>query len=264
MFFGCAILIANNSSTHDSISQDTVLLAVIEKAAGKLPKEYLNTVFSDTAVRIHSEIPERFAKPYEKKSWEEYRKLFVTETKINNGIQFHNENRETVHAAAKVFGIDEYIIISIVGVESNYGAHHSEFSVFNSLYTQIQTMPKRQKWATNQMVEYLIFCHNDSINPQEIGGSYAGAFGYGQFIPSSFVAYAVDFNKDGVRNPVDWEDVLGSVANYLKKNGYEAGSKDFDRKSKNWKSVYSYNHSDNYVNAIIELRNAIKRGVETK
>ena len=263
MFFLSTVLFANDSIKADSILQDDALLAVTEKAAGILPEEYLYTVFSDTAIRVYPEIPERFAKPYEAKPWEEYRKIFITEKRINGGIRFHNENREIIHAVAEAFGVDEYLIISIVGVESNYGATHSRFSVFNSLYTQIHTMPKRKKWATNQMVKYLAYCYEDKINPQDIGGSYAGAFGFGQFIPSSFVAYAVDFNKDGVRSPFEWADVLGSVANYLKQNGYDSRSKDFSKKTKIWKSIYAYNRSDNYVGAVIELRNAIKKGVET-
>jgi len=244
--------------------QDTAYIAVVGKAAGSLPQGYLESVFSDPAVTVHQEIADRFAKPYEAKPWKEYRAIFITEPRIQGGIDFHNENRETVHAIAKKYGLDEYLIISILGVESNYGYNHGQYSVFNALYTQIHIVPRRTNWAAAEMVKYLKFCYEDSIDPQTIRGSYAGAFGLGQFIPSSYTAYAEDYNNDGVRDPFDTGDALASIAHYLKQNGFVSRSRDYTRKSKNWKAIYAYNHSENYVNVIIELRNEIKKGVEQK
>jgi membrane-bound lytic murein transglycosylase B len=131
--------------------------------------------------------------------------------------------------------------------------------VFNSLYTQIHEMPRRAKWASKELAEFIKYCFNDQLDPQEIGGSYAGAFGYGQFIPSSFNNYSVDFNEDGVRQPYDWPDVLGSIANYLRRNGYKPNSTNYEKDGDIWKSIYAYNHSDNYVMAVLELTSEIKK-----
>ena len=97
--------------------------------------------------------------------------------------------------------VDAVLILSIVGVESNFGRHKGKFTVFNSLYTQIAKMPGRSKWAQKELIAYLAFCYKDNIPPHSIKGSYAGAFGYGQFIPSSFNTYAIDGYSDGVRQP---------------------------------------------------------------
>ena len=154
--------------------------------------------------------------------------------------------------------MDPFIILSIAGIESNYGRHYKGFTVFNSLYTQIHEMPKRAKWASNELASYLEYCYKDNVDPQSIEGSYAGAFGFGQFIPSSFNRYSVDFDDDGVRRPHDWPDVLGSIANYLVKNGYNPGSKNYAEGGDIWKSVWAYNHSDNYVMAVLGLAEKIR------
>ena len=159
--------------------------------------------------------------------------------------------------------MDPFIVVTIAGVESNYGVHHSQFSVFNSLYTQIQEMPRRSKWATRELAEFLKYCYNDKLDPQEIGGSYAGAFGFGQFIPSSFTRYSIDYNNNGVREPYSWPDVLGSIANYLRMNGYGPGSNNYEEDGDIWKSIYAYNHSDNYVMAVLELTEEIRKRAKT-
>ena len=204
------------------------------------------------------EIPERFAKPYEKKSWEQYKKLFIKESRIVAGVKFYSENKDLIMQVAERYNVDPFIILSIAGIESNYGKHYKGFTVFNSLYTQIHEMPKRAKWASKELASYLEYCFKDNVDPQSIEGSYAGAFGFGQFIPSSFNRYSVDFDNDGVRRPHDWPDVLGSIANYLIKNGYVPGSSNYSKGGDIWKSVWAYNHSDNYVMAVLGLTEKIR------
>ena len=80
------------------------------------------------------------------------------------------------------YKVDPFIIVTIAGIESNYGVHHSQYTVFNSLYTQIHEIPRRAKWASKELAEFLKYCFNDHLDPQEVGGSYAGAFGFGQFM----------------------------------------------------------------------------------
>ena len=93
----------------------------------------------------------------------------------------------------------QFQLVSIVGIETNYGKRYAEHSVFNSLYTQTINFPKRSAWATKEIFELLLYSKEEKINPFSLYGSYAGAFGYGQFIPSSFNKLSIDYNKDGIK-----------------------------------------------------------------
>ena len=240
---------------------DIAYAKVLEKLNGSVPESFVQEAFLHPELKIHKEIADRFARPYEKKSWVEYRKIFVKESRIIAGAKFYKENKKLITDISESYKVNPFIIVTIAGVESNYGIHHSQFSVFNSLYTQIHEMPRRSKWATRELAEFLKYCYNDKLDPQEIGGSYAGAFGFGQFIPSSFTTYSVDYNNNGVREPYSWPDVLGSIANYLRMNGYKPDSGDYQKDGDIWKSIYAYNHADNYVMAVLELNDEIKQRV---
>ena len=245
-----------------SQSGDNILDAIRSDAEEKgIPKSYLENTFSHKSIQTHDKIVERFARPYEKQSWTNYRKLFITDSRIKKGTHFYTENQETLNTIAKNIKVDPFLILSIVGVESNYGRHKGEFTVFNALYTQIAKMPRRAKWAKKELIEFLIYCYNDNIPPHSIKGSYAGAFGYGQFIPSSFNAYAADGNGDGIRKPYEWSDVFASVGNYLAKNGYPVNN--HSDQEKVYQSVFAYNHADNYVKAVLELRDKLKKNILT-
>ena len=245
-----------------SQNEDNILADIRSDAEAKgIPKSYMENAFSHKGIQIHDKILERFARPYEKQSWTNYRKLFITDSRIKKGTQFYTENQGTLNAIAKNIKVDPFLILSIVGVESNYGLHQGEFTVFNALYTQIAKMPRRAKWAKKELIEFLIYCYNDNIPPHSIKGSYAGAFGYGQFIPSSFNTYAADGNGDGIRKPYDWSDVFASVGNYLAKYGYPVNNPSDQEKV--YQSVFAYNHADNYVKAVLELRDEIKKNILT-
>ena len=253
------IFLLSISYANDSLLDDLAYQLVVERINKKLvPITYIDKVFKNEKIERHDKIPERFAKPYEKKSWDQYKKLFIKESRIVAGTKFYSDNRDLVLRVSKIYGVDPFIILSIAGIESNYGKHYKGFTVFNSLYTQIHDMPKRAKWASKELASYLEYCYKDGIDPQSIEGSYAGAFGFGQFIPSSFNRFSVDFDGDGVRRPHDWPDVLGSIANYLIKNGYKTGSINYREGGDIWKSVWAYNHSDNYVMAVLGLSEKIR------
>ena len=242
------------------LSDDLAYRMVSDHLRGKnIPDAYVRESFTHDELKIHPEIAERFAKPYEKKTWEEYQKIFIKESRIAGGAKFYQENSDLINMVAGEYKVDPFIVVTIAGIESNYGSHHSQFSVFNSLYTQIHEMPKRAKWASKELAEFIKYCFNDQLDPQEIGGSYAGAFGFGQFIPSSFNRFSIDFNEDGVRQPYDWPDVLASIANYLRRNGYNPNSSNYEKNGDIWKSIYAYNHADNYVMAVLELTEKIRK-----
>jgi len=240
---------------------DDPILSIIRSDAIKMgiPEAYLDKTFSYSKIEIHDSILDRFARPYEKKTWGEYRKLFVTKNRINEGAKFYKSHGGVLNEISTELKVDPFLILSIIGVESNFGRHKGKFTVFNALYTQISKMPRRSKWAQKELVAYLSYCYKDNIPPHSIVGSYAGAFGYGQFIPTSFKSYAKDGNGDGIRQPFVWPDVFASIANYLVKNGYPVN--DQSDATKVYKAVYAYNHADNYVKAILELREELNKKI---
>ncbi len=227
-----------------------------------VPATYAWQVFSNPGIKIEPNISERFSRPAEKMDYTDYRRIFVNSNRIDGGVKFYEEHQELLHRVAQKYGVDPYLILSFVGVETQYGSYASSYPVINSLHTIIHTLPRRAKWAEDEMVAWFMICRMDGLGPLDVKGSYAGAFGYGQFMPTSFKRYAVDMDGDGIREPFEWADVMASIANYLLKRGkYQIGSNDFSENSANWRAVYKYNPSKNYVKVVLELRSELQQAI---
>ena len=183
----------------------------------------LDTVFRD-AVRS-DRILAAMSRPAEKaKPWYEYRKHFLTEARISGGIEFWRLNAEWLDEAARVYGVPAEIIVAIIGVETYYGRVAGSYRVIDALSTLAFDYPARSPFFTSELKHYLILARDQGLDPTELKGSYAGAMGFGQFMPSSYREYARDFDGDGIvdiwENPVD---AIGSVANYFKQHGWRTG-----------------------------------------
>ena len=262
LFLFISLLISEEMGLREDVLNDMAFQQVWTYLENKdISKEYVLNTFQNTAVKTHPKIIDSFNNPYEKKGWEQYRKIFITEKRIKGGIDFYFNNKRLIEQVSDSLNVDQYLLVSLVGVESNYGKHYGQYSVFNALYTLIHQLPRKKKWAAKELSEFIMLCYGNNIDPHSIKGSYAGAFGFGQFIPSSFNYYAIDFDGDNIRHHDKWPDVLGSIANYLLKNGYKPGENDYSKSSNAWKSVFAYNRSNNYVGVIMELRQEIKKGV---
>ncbi len=228
-----------------------------------VPAAYAWQVFSNPGIKVEPKISKRFAKPAERLDYTDYRRIFVNTKRIDGGVKFYNQHRTLLHEVANKYGVDPFLILSFVGVETQYGLYASSYPVFNSLHTIIHNIPRRAKWAEDEMVAWFMICRVDGLGPHDVKGSYAGAFGYGQFMPTSFKSYAVDMDGDGIREPFEWADVMASIANYLLKRGkYQIGSSDFSENSANWRAVYKYNPSKNYVKVVLELRSELQLAIE--
>jgi len=170
-------------------------------------------------------ILDAISRPAEKTlTWADYRKIFVTDSRINGGVKFWQENEAILNRAAKEFGVPEEIIVSIIGVETRYGGNKGSYRVIDALSTLAFDYPRRAKFFRKELKEFLLLAREQQQDPLGLIGSYAGAMGYGQFIPSSYRAYAVDYDKDNFADI--WnntEDAIGSVANYFKRHGWKAG-----------------------------------------
>jgi len=187
-------------------------------------EEELVVVFSKAQRR--EDILELMRKPAEKRlQWYEYRKIFVTPARIDGGVAFWKENAGVLNKAEAAFGVAAQIIVAIIGVETRYGSNTGRHRVLDALSTLAFDYPPRSEFFTGELEQYLILAREEDIDVVTTTGSYAGAMGYGQFIPSSYRNFAVDFDEDGKRDL--WNnrmDIIGSVANYFNRHGWKAGS----------------------------------------
>ncbi len=190
----------------------------------KFKREELVLLFDQASKR--DDILEAISRPAEKtKPWHEYRKIFLKPARIKGGAEFWKENADILQRAADKFGVDPAIIVAIIGVETRYGSNTGSYRVIDSLSTLAFEYPPRSKFFRSELEQFLLLAREEDVDRSSAKGSYAGAMGYGQFIPSSYRAYAVDFSKDGKRdlwNNLD--DIIGSVANYFSRHGWVQGA----------------------------------------
>jgi membrane-bound lytic murein transglycosylase B len=187
-------------------------------------REELVQLFDQASKR--DDILEAISRPAEKtKPWHEYRKIFLKPARIEGGVEFWTENADILGRAAKEFGVEPAIIVAIIGVETRYGSNTGSYRVIDALSTLAFEYPPRSKFFRSELEQFLLLAREEDVDRSSAKGSYAGAMGYGQFIPSSYRAYAVDFSKDGKRDL--WnnrEDIIGSVANYFRRHGWMKGA----------------------------------------
>jgi len=157
-------------------------------------------------------------------AWHEYRNIFLKEPRISQGLDFWAEHAETLERARIRYGVEPEFVVAIIGVETSYGRITGRYRVIDALTTLGFDYPPRADFFRRELTQFLLLTREEAFEPTTLMGSYAGAMGYGQFIPSSFRAYAVDFDADGrrdiLRNPTD---AIGSVANYFARHGWRAG-----------------------------------------
>ncbi len=156
-------------------------------------------------------------------SWTRYSAKFLNEDRISKGLQFWNEHADTLERASRSYGVPPEYVVAIIGVETHYGRNMGKTQVIDALGTLAFDFPRRSDYFTKELEEFLVMTRNEGLDPFQPRGSYAGAMGYGQFMPSSFHRFAVDFDGDGRRNLWDAEDAIGSVANYFNGNGWRSG-----------------------------------------
>jgi membrane-bound lytic murein transglycosylase B len=156
--------------------------------------------------------------------WHEYRDIFIEERRIAQGLEFWAEHEQVLAEAERKFGVPPEYVLAILGVETRYGRVMGRYRVLDALSTLAFDYPPRADFFRRELVQFLLLAREEARNPTDLMGSYAGAMGYGQFIPSSFRHYAVDFDGDGLRdiwgNP---RDAIGSIANYFSVHGWRAG-----------------------------------------
>lgn len=216
----CFALVSCTSTIKDAESYNPFISKMV--TTHQFDESELNELFQ--AVEIKEDILKKISSPAESLPWYKYRKIFITEARINNGVKFWQENESALTAVEQLTGIPAEIIIAIIGVETSYGQKTGNYRVIDALSTLAFAYPPRSKFFLGELENFLLLCREEHINPLEPVGSYAGAMGMPQFMPSSFRAYAADFDNDSHRDI--WHnkgDVIASVANYFVKHQWQAG-----------------------------------------
>ena len=162
------------------------------------------------------------SRPAEKRlTWHEYRNIFLTEERISAGVDFWRQHKDDLRRISEETGVSCEILVGIIGVETYFGRITGKYRVLDALATLAFDYPPRSKFFTRELEEFLLLVREEGMDAADATGSYAGAMGAPQFMPSSFRAYAVDSNEDGKRDIwSDWQDVIGSIANYFVAHGW--------------------------------------------
>jgi membrane-bound lytic murein transglycosylase B len=213
-------------------------------------------------------------------SWTRYRQQFLDEAHINNGVAFWRNNAAALQKASSTYGVDPEYIVAIIGVETYFGRNVGKTRTFDALTTLAFETRRRAKFFTSELEHFLLITREEGYEPRTIVGSWAGAMGLGQFMPSSFRKLAVDFNNDGKRDLWQTEDAIGSVANYFARNGWQPQGAVAEQTQQrnafstvelstysgselwtvypNFKVIKKYNSSDKYAMAVHQLAQACK------
>ncbi len=251
-------------------------------------ESYLNNLFSqakrlDYVIRLENVPQYHGPKPVRPNvgNWTSYRKQFITEAHISNGVAFWGNNAAAIQKASATYGVNPEYIVAIIGVETFFGRNVGKTRILDALTTLAFDTQRRAGFFTTELENFLLMTREEGYEPLKPVGSWAGAMGLGQFMPSSFRTLAVDFNNDGHRNLWDQPDAIGSVAHYFSRNGWQnnmpvaeqtkvysdgstielsaANGSEYWRVHPNFKVIKKYNNSDKYAMAVHQLAQAIKQ-----
>ena len=216
---GCTSFAAEDSTDTEA------LRAFAESMAERhdMDSETLTHLLIDDA-RYQSDIIDAITRPAEALPWYRYRSIFLTEERINEGVEFMSAHPEALEAVRQQYGVPPAIVTAIIGVETFYGRYRGQHRVIDALRTLGFGYPPREAFFRRELEAFLLLAEEEGFDPREPRGSYAGAMGVPQFISSSYRAYAVDFDGDGQRDLFNsMDDAIGSVGHYFAEHRWRAG-----------------------------------------
>lgn len=169
------------------------------------------------------EVIDRINKPFEEKPWDFYKNFFITPDRVENGAQYWRKHAATLTKVSKQYGVSPAVIVAIIGIETKYGQERGKFPELRTLATLSFHYPKRAVFFQNELENYLLLTREYHLSPLQLYGSYAGALGIPQFMPSTYRQYAVSYDGNtSVNLWEDHEDAIASIAYYLQKAGWKA------------------------------------------
>jgi peptidoglycan lytic transglycosylase B len=217
------LLLIGPGLAHASYAARAEVEAFVDDLAQRhgFVKAELRRVFAK-AQRVDP-VLEAIAKPAERvRSWDDYRALLITERRITEGVEFWRKNRRTLERAEKKYGVAPEYVVAIIGVETFYGRNTGNWRVVDALTTLAFDYPPRAGFFRSELENYLLMVREAGWDVFSVRGSYAGAIGIPQFMPSSARRYAVDFDRNGhIDLQKSRPDAIGSVANFLKQHGWQ-------------------------------------------
>ena len=250
--------------------------------------DYLSGLFSkaqhlDSVVRLEEPPAQTTLTTTKAGSWSRYREKFLTNMHINGGVDFWRKHATAIQQASAKYKVDPEYLVAIIGVETFFGRNVGKTKTLDALSTLAFSTKRRTKFFTSELENFLLMMREESYDPVSIVGSWAGAMGLGQFMPSSFRRLAVDFNGDGKRDLWNAEDAIGSVAHYFTRSGWQfqqpvaepsqqTFSSDILKLStysgdELWKTYHNfnvirkYNTSSHYAMAVHQLAQEIKQRI---
>jgi len=224
LLFSSAVAVAAESGPEINIKQAEIVSFIDEMVSEhEFDRGDLEAVLGTAVIR--QSILDAISKPAEKTlTWAEYRKIFITRERIKAGAAFWRENCETLSTISASSGVPEEILVGIIGVETYFGRITGSYRVLDALATLAFQYPPRAKFFRKELKQYLLLVREEDMQAADATGSYAGAMGRPQFMPSSYRAYAIDSTGDGKRDIWNnWADVVGSIANYFNAHGWRTG-----------------------------------------
>lgn len=217
------LLYSNNALTQEK--DPAVFDKFIDNMVSKhqFDRNELTQLFDKVAIK--SSILKAMDRPAEGLPWYKYRKIFMTDVRINSGVKYWQDNQLALESVAQQYGVPEPIIVAIIGIETLYGKRTGNHRVIDALSTLGFAYPKRSKFFLAELEQFLLLCRTEQMHPLQPTGSYAGAMGIPQFMPSSYRAYSADQDGDGKRDI--WAnngDVFASIAHYFIVHNWQVGA----------------------------------------
>ena len=212
---------ARAATTQDYPEIESFIDYMVQAHGFKRPA--LQRVFDK--VQIRSEIVTTMDRPREGLPWFEYQRSFLAPQQVRNGNQYWREHAKALARAEQEYGVPAEIIVAIIGIETQYGRNTGDYPIIDALSTLAFAYPRRADYFRNELKEFLLLTREHKLDPLRPRGSYAGAIGIPQFMPSSYRRYAVDFDRD--KRPDLFKsssDAIGSVAQFLREHGWERGA----------------------------------------
>lgn len=257
------VLISLEAKDYNT-NEKTIAFIKMMETKHNYKRAYLQKLFSNvkvqkTPLKIYSKKKKKPTKTEKKNypihgAWDRYIKYKVTNKRITQGKYFLNKYRTIFKKVEKEYGIPSSYIAAIIGIESVYGGNVGKYPVFDTLTTLAFEENRRNTFFTKELEKFIRLSYKQKFNPKKVKGSYAGAIGLGQFMPSSYEAYGIDFNKDGKVSLQHPHDTIASIANYLKENGWRKGEEVATRVSYEGKRFAKYKTGYNTKYTRKELR----------
>ncbi len=220
----CAgMLVGSGRAAAVSPALDPAITSFIDElvASDRFDRHQLRRWFAQT--RVQQGILKAIARPSTAQPWHAFRASHVTDSRIRGGLDYWQRNAAMLARASAEYGVAEELIVATIGLESFYGRLAGTSKVFSALVTLAFHYPPRAELFRDELKEFLLLAREMRFDPLQSKGSYAGALGVPQFLPSSYRRYAVDFNGDGRRDLWNHDDAIGSIANYYKSYGWRTG-----------------------------------------